>query len=60
MKLREAAYEELCDAVYKEKGYTLDGIPLPETIEKFDLMDDQALNLLMDHGVLERERMLSN
>jgi len=60
IELREAAYEELCDAVYKEKGYTLDGIPLPETIEKFDLMDDQALNLLMDHGVLERERLLSN
>ena len=45
-KLRREAYERLCDAVYKEKGYSPDGVPMPETLEKFDLLDEKALNLL--------------
>jgi len=45
-KLRKEAYERLCDAVYKEKGYSPDGVPMPETLEKFDLLDEKALNLL--------------
>jgi aldehyde:ferredoxin oxidoreductase len=58
--LRKKAYENLCDAVYEEKGYTQDAIPLPETLEKFDLMDEQARNLLVAFGLMERERLLSN
>ena len=48
MQLRQQAYQSLCDAVYKEKGYSLDAVPLPKTIEKFDLADDQAMALLRE------------
>jgi aldehyde:ferredoxin oxidoreductase len=58
--LRAKAYEKLCDTVYEEKGYTQDAIPLPETLEKFDLMDEQARNLLVSFGLMEKERLLSN
>jgi aldehyde:ferredoxin oxidoreductase len=50
MKLRQQAYQSLCDAVYKEKGYNLDAVPLPKTIEKFGLADDQAMALLREFG----------
>ena len=46
LELRQEAYERLCDAVYREKGYTPNGVPLPETLERFDLLDDQAQVLL--------------
>lgn len=59
-KLRKEAYERLCEAVYKEKRYDNDGIPMPETLEKFDLLDEQALNLLGAYGFVEKERRLSN
>jgi aldehyde:ferredoxin oxidoreductase len=60
IELRQEAYEKLCDAVYKEKGYTRDAVPLPETVEKFDLMDDQARKLLSSFGLIEREKEISN
>ena len=60
VELREQAYQLLCDAVYEEKGYNLDGVPLPETVEKFDLLDDRALALLKEFGVSQEERMVSN
>lgn len=59
-KLREDAYRLLCDAVYQHKGYTPDAIPLPETLEKFDLLDEQAADLLREFGLLERKKRLSN
>ena len=30
----------------EEKGYNMDGVPLPETVENFDLLDDRVLALL--------------
>jgi aldehyde:ferredoxin oxidoreductase len=60
IKLRQQAYERLCDTVYKEKGYTSDGIPLPETLEKFGLLDEQAWGLLVRFGLIEEERLISN
>ena len=59
-KLRQQAYDRLCDSVYKEKGYTSDGIPLPETLEKFGLLDEQARDLLVRFGLIEEERLISN
>ncbi len=47
---REKAYHQLCDMVYEEKGYTLDGIPRRETVSKFDLLDEQANQLLKQYG----------
>jgi len=49
VNLRQRAYDQLCDAVYREKGYSDQAVPLIETIEKFDLADDQARTLLQDH-----------
>lgn len=51
MKLRQEAYQKLCDAVYEAKGYNLDGVPLRETVERFELLDDKAEALLQAHGV---------
>jgi len=59
IKLRKEAYDKLCDAVYKEKGYTPDGIPLPETLEKFNLMDEQARELLGTFGLTKRKKPVS-
>jgi len=43
---RREAYQRLCDVVYEEKGFTADGVPTRETVERFDLMDEQAAQLL--------------
>ena len=51
MKLRQEAYQKLCDTVYKAKGYDSEAVPLRETLEKFDLLDEKAEALLKAHGV---------
>jgi aldehyde:ferredoxin oxidoreductase len=51
LELREAAYQELCDVVYKAKGYSGNAIPLPDTLKKFDLLDEKAETLLREYGV---------
>ena len=60
MELRRQAYQRLCDAVYQEKGYTSEAVPFPETLERFSLMDDQALALLEMYGFKSDEKLLSN
>jgi hypothetical protein len=60
MELRQKAYQNLCDAVYQEKGYNLDAVPLPKTVERFGLLDDQALALLDAFGLSREERLVSN
>lgn len=50
MKMRIEDYQLLCDAVYKEKGFSPDGVPLPGTLEKFGLMDQKARVLLKEFG----------
>jgi aldehyde:ferredoxin oxidoreductase len=60
IELRQKAYQNLCDAVYQEKGYNLDGVPLRETVEKFDLLDDQAGAILNEFGLAREKRMESN
>ena len=47
---RIEAYQQLCDIVYEEKGFSSDGIPKRETVEKFGLMDEQARQLLQKFG----------
>jgi len=47
--------------VYLEKGYTTDGVPLPETLERFGLLDEQAASLLSEYGLgWGDDRRLSN
>jgi aldehyde:ferredoxin oxidoreductase len=48
---RIEAYQQLCDVVYEKKGFTSEGIPKRETVEKFALMDEQARQLLDEFGV---------
>jgi aldehyde:ferredoxin oxidoreductase len=48
---RIEAYQRLCDVVYEKKGFTSEGIPKRETVEKFGLMDEQAAQLLDRFGV---------
>ena len=60
MKLREEAYGKLCDTVYEEKGYNNNAVPLPETLDKFGLLDEQAIGLLKEHGLELDYRILSN
>jgi aldehyde:ferredoxin oxidoreductase len=60
IELRHRAYQDLCDAVYQEKGYNLDAVPLPQTVERFGLLDDRAVALLDAVGLSREERMVSN
>ncbi len=48
---RSQAYQQLCDAVYEKKGFTKEGIPRRETVEKFALMDEQATKLFDELGM---------
>lgn len=59
--LRKEAYQKLCDAVYPAKGYTKDGVPLPETLERFGILDEKAASLLSEYGLgWTNDRRLSN
>lgn len=49
MKLRKQAYEQLCDTVYKAKGFTPNAVPTHELLEKFGLMDKQAAAVLRQY-----------
>ncbi len=51
LRLRQEAYQRLCDVVYEFKGYSPDGVPLPDTLERFDLLDEKAEVLLKAHGL---------
>jgi len=50
LRYRQEAYQKLCDSVYQAKGYSRDAIPLKETLQKFDLLDEKAENLLKEYG----------
>jgi aldehyde:ferredoxin oxidoreductase len=51
MEKRVQVYQQLCDVVYEEKGFTSEGIPKREAVKKFGLMDEQARQLLDEFGV---------
>lgn len=59
IKLRQEAYDKLCDAVYKEKGYNADGVPKPETLERFGLLDKKALDLLQAYDLTDGQKRTS-
>ncbi len=58
--LRKENYRKLCDTVYAAKGYTPDGVPLPETLERFGLLDERAVALLSEYGLGWGDSRLSN
>jgi aldehyde:ferredoxin oxidoreductase len=49
IKMRQEAYSRLCDTVYRAKGYNSNSVPLPETVEKFGLLDEKAEALLSEY-----------
>jgi aldehyde:ferredoxin oxidoreductase len=48
--IRQKQYQELCDAVYQEKGYDRNGVPTPETLAAFDLLDAETQALIEKYG----------
>ena len=55
MKKRIEAYQQLCDFVYERKGFTPQGVPEREIVERFGLMDEQARQLLNEFGVYAKK-----
>ncbi|MEJ2739465.1 MAG: aldehyde ferredoxin oxidoreductase C-terminal domain-containing protein, partial [Dehalococcoidia bacterium] len=51
MEKRVEAYRRLCDIVYENKGFTPEGIPKRETVEKFGLLDERADKLLREFNI---------
>ena len=50
-KRREAQYETLKDAVYKRRGWTANGIPTVETVQRLGIDFPDVMALLAAHGV---------
>ena len=49
-KYREDRYSKLCDAVYKRRGWTTDGVPTMETITKLGIAFPEVVELVQKHG----------
>jgi aldehyde:ferredoxin oxidoreductase len=56
MEKRIEAYQHLCDMVYEKKGFTSQGVPKRETVEKFGLMDERAKQLLAKFNLVSANR----
>jgi L-lysine 6-transaminase len=54
---RRARYESLCDAVYREKGYTEDAVPTRDTLERLGLDKPKFLALIEKAADRRREGM---
>lgn len=48
--IRQRHYQELCDAVYEEKGYDRNGVPTQETLAAFGLLDAETQALIERYG----------
>jgi len=48
--IRQKQYQELCDAVYQEKGYDRNAVPTQETLAAFDLLDAETQALIEKYG----------
>jgi aldehyde:ferredoxin oxidoreductase len=49
-KYREDRYAKLCDAVYKRRGWTTDGVPTVETLQKLGIDFPELVALVRQHG----------
>jgi aldehyde:ferredoxin oxidoreductase len=47
---REDRYRQLCDAVYKRRGWTTDGVPTMETITKLGIDFPEVVDLVQKNG----------
>jgi aldehyde:ferredoxin oxidoreductase len=50
-KFREEQYEQLQDAVYKRRGWTVDGLPTVETVQRLGIDFPEVLEVLKANGV---------
>jgi aldehyde:ferredoxin oxidoreductase len=50
-EVREALYEKLKDAVYKRRGWTPNGIPSLETVNRLGIDFPEVVDVLKAHGV---------
>jgi aldehyde:ferredoxin oxidoreductase len=50
-KHREEQYEKLKDAVYKRRGWTADGIPTQQTVQRLGIDFAEVLDVLKTNGV---------
>ena len=50
-KMREQRYEELKDAVYTRRGWTMDGIPTLETVKRLGIDFPEVIEVLKANGV---------
>jgi aldehyde:ferredoxin oxidoreductase len=48
-KWREDRYRKLCDAVYKRRGWTDDGVPTLETLKKFKIDFPEVVEVVKPH-----------
>jgi aldehyde:ferredoxin oxidoreductase len=46
---REDAYEQLCDAVYKRRGWDRDGVPTPEKMKELHMDMPEVMQVLAGH-----------
>jgi aldehyde:ferredoxin oxidoreductase len=46
---REDRYRQLCDAVYKRRGWTQDGVPTLETLKKFHVDFPEVVEVVKPH-----------
>jgi aldehyde:ferredoxin oxidoreductase len=46
---REGQYEKLIDAVYKRRGWTADGVPTVETLQRLAIDLPEVLEVVRDH-----------
>jgi aldehyde:ferredoxin oxidoreductase len=46
---REDRYEQLVDAVYKRRGWTNDGVPTLETVERLGINFPDVVDLVSKH-----------
>jgi aldehyde:ferredoxin oxidoreductase len=51
--IRQRQYQELCDAVYQEKGYDRNGVPTHETLVALDLLDAESQALIEKYGAAD-------
>jgi aldehyde:ferredoxin oxidoreductase len=50
---REDRYRQLCDAVYKRRGWTGNGIPTLATLRKFHIDFPDVIQVVKEAGVTE-------
>ena len=49
---RRKDYEMLCDSLYAARGYDSNAVPLPKTVKRLELCDEQA-KMVIERSLLK-------